>query len=143
MEGMEKRTSVGVSAFLKNDKNQFLFLNRSAQSSWGKGQWQLPEGKMEWGEAPEQTIQREVLEETCCTARELGFIGFQTVNIQARGKDFHVLRLLFKGTIAGEIRLSSEHEDFAWWALKEALKQDLTVGLKEFISQNLEKIQHS
>ena len=133
---MEKKIAVACSAFLENEKNQFLFLKRAESSSWGKNQWQLAEGKMEWGESPEQTIEREIMEETNCKAQNLKFIGYQTVNIQAKGNDYHVLILNFKGKLEGKIKLSEEHSEFAWWELKESLKENLVVGLKEFINEN-------
>ncbi|MDO8538317.1 MAG: NUDIX domain-containing protein, partial [archaeon] len=110
---MEKKILVSCSAFLENEKKQFLFLKRSENSSWGKNQWQLPEGKMEWGETPEQTIKREVFEEISCKIKEIEYIGFQTVNIKTPNTDYHVLSLIFKAKIDNkEIKLSDEHNAF-------------------------------
>ncbi|MDR2569038.1 MAG: NUDIX domain-containing protein, partial [Oscillospiraceae bacterium] len=50
----------GCIAFIKNSKGQFLMQERK----YPYGKWGLPGGLMELGESTEETVKREVLEET-------------------------------------------------------------------------------
>lgn len=52
---------MGVVAVLINDKNQVALFRRT-----GKDIWQFPQGGQDPGETPEETLYREVLEETGC-----------------------------------------------------------------------------
>ena len=138
---MEQKISVVCSGFLENDICQFLFLKRSNVNSWGVGQFQLPEGKMEWGEKPEETLIRETKEETDGKPTELSLTGYSTFQLQAKGNDYHVVRLIFKGKfeVEGDIKLSEDHTLYSWLSLDEALMADLVPGIKEFITTNLMK----
>lgn len=134
---MEKKIVVAASAFLKNNENKFLFLKRIEDSSWGANQWTIPGGKMEWGETPEQTTKREILEEIGNKAETLTFVGIITPKIVVKEANYHCVWFIFIGKINGEIKLNEESSEFKWFSLNDALKEDLVVGLKEFIEKNL------
>ncbi|MEK6902429.1 MAG: NUDIX hydrolase [archaeon] len=134
---MEKKSVVAVSVFLKNSKNQFLFLRRSKNNSTGVGCFQLPEGKIEWDEKPEETIKREVREETSGKVSNLRLEGVSSVTLKAKGNEYHVLRIIYSGKFSGKIKLSEDHTDFQWMTLKEALKQPLLNGVEGAIRQVL------
>lgn|SRR5574344_1676971 len=56
-----------VSAYIFNDLNQLLIVNN--------GSWTIPGGHPEAGEIKEETLHREVMEETCVTIKDLKYLG--------------------------------------------------------------------
>ncbi len=132
----EKKITLVVDALLENSEGKFLLVKRSAKSSWGVGEWQLPGGKMEWGEDPLDTLKREVSEET--TLDILGtptMLGTHTAHIIAKGNDYHAVLLLYKARGAGEVRLSDEHEDYKWASLEELKAGPLATGLHNTLAK--------
>ena len=57
---MIKEKSAGAIIFKKNGKVKYLFLKKKYKTEY----WDLPKGKMERGENEEETVKREVEEET-------------------------------------------------------------------------------
>lgn len=57
----DRRPKVGVGVFVIKD-SKILMLKR--KGAHGEGTWSIPGGHLEFGEDPEQTASREVLEET-------------------------------------------------------------------------------
>jgi 8-oxo-dGTP diphosphatase len=94
MEYQIPKHIVAVSAFVTNAKNEVLLvkaLNR-------QDTWESPGGQVEEGEALDQAVCREVLEETGIVIRTLGITG---VYYNATS---HILSVVFKAEyISGEI----------------------------------------
>jgi len=59
---MEEIVRVGVAAIITDGRGRILMGQR--KGSHGDGTWSLPGGHMDFGEEPEDTIRREILEET-------------------------------------------------------------------------------
>ncbi|WP_243123220.1 NUDIX domain-containing protein [Thermaerobacter sp. FW80] len=66
--GKSRQAIVAVSAYITNDKGEVLLVKSHARS----GTWELPGGQVEAGEALDEAIQREVLEETGVAIRLIG-----------------------------------------------------------------------
>lgn len=136
---MEKKIIVWVGAFLKNKEGKFVVLRRSKTSSWGIDQWQLPGGKMEWGEKPEYTLSREVEEETGFKVSNPELVSVGTTNVIAKNVDHHAVQLFYKVDVGAEdpkIRISHEHDDYRLVNRDEALGMDLIEGLAEIIRKS-------
>jgi 8-oxo-dGTP diphosphatase len=73
-----------------------------------RGGWELPGGKLEPGETPEEAAAREVHEELGCTVRTLGHLTGQ----QPIGRR-HVLRVVLAELVAGE-PVPHEHDAVRW-----------------------------
>ncbi|MBQ3408300.1 MAG: NUDIX domain-containing protein [Clostridia bacterium] len=62
---MEKRTIFVFKGILFNKENQILIDNRKEEIlDDANGKWEVPGGKIEFGETPEEAVKRELLEET-------------------------------------------------------------------------------
>ena len=105
--------ALGVAAkgIVRRDDGAVLLIRRAAQSSSDPGFWDLPGGKMGYGERLVDALVREVREET----------GLDVVP----GPPFHVCHFTkepFWVTCVtfvcsgpgGEVRLSDEHDEHAW-----------------------------
>ncbi len=136
---MQKNLVVSAGAILYNKNDEILLLKRAEKSSWGKGQWQLPEGKLEFGESFEQALKRELQEELGSSIDDFELIDTQVVIMHVKEQDYHVIRAIFSGEFNEKIIISEDHVDFKWIKPKLAIKDlDLIPGLKELLEKNCE-----
>lgn len=122
---MEKRTVVAVKGLVVRD-GRALIVQRSERVHYMPCTWELPGGKLEFGETPEAAVTREVWEETGLTVtpdRVIYTAGFFTE------PERHVVLIAFACTPdSGEMRLSDEHLDYRWADQKE-MEALLTPGI--------------
>ena len=112
---MEHQHSAGVLVF---DKNKVLLLQ------YLQGHWDFPKGHVEAGETPEEAALRELLEETGLTAEIIP--GFRETISYSFGSHNRIKKdvVFFLGTTnSAEVRLSHEHQGFAWLPFEDALKK--------------------
>ena len=106
-------------AIIRNAKNEILLVKRSKKSSY-PDYWQLVEGKMESGESPEETINREVIEETKTQIDRIELKSVYHNEIEAKGLKYLCFRVVFNVvTNSNDINLSDEHTDFSWFNKKQ------------------------
>jgi len=136
---MAKEKSVGGVIFQGQTPKQFLLLH------YNSGHWGFPKGHVEGNETEEQTLLREIREET-------GLAGLQTLP-NFRQKTSYFFRrekeTVFKEVIfylletkSPEVKISQEHQGFEWLPFQDALerlsfkntKQVLTKA-KEFLEK--------
>ncbi len=128
---MPREISVGAVVFLKeNKKIKYLLLYRAAHNSYRQA-WTIPRGNQEKGESEEETVRREIKEETGIT--DLEFIaGFreevswfyrQKTNQGKALTIFKTAIFYLARTKTKEIKLSNEHQDYAWLSFEDAYKK--------------------
>ena len=123
-------------AIIRDSKNQVLLIKRSKKSSY-PDYWQLVEGKIESGESPEETIKREVLEETKTKVGKLELKSVYNNEIEAKGLKYLCFRVVFNvNAISNDIKLSDEHTDFGWFNKKTIDNISLLPGTKEILDHN-------
>ncbi|MFN3134887.1 MAG: bis(5'-nucleosyl)-tetraphosphatase [Candidatus Kryptonium sp.] len=92
---------------------------------YGLGHWDFPKGNVEKGESELETVKREVLEETGIDQIEI-IDGFkERVGYYYRMKGnliYKTVNYYLARTEQKEVKLSYEHEDYAWVTVYEALK---------------------
>ncbi|MES2930694.1 MAG: NUDIX domain-containing protein [Patescibacteria group bacterium] len=106
---------VGVKILLRNEKGEYLLLERSKEKYPEVGtQWDIPGGRIDIGVSLLENLKREVMEETGLELEgEPEFISAQDI----LKEDKHVVRLTYIGKAQGEIKLSDEHDEYTWVAL--------------------------
>jgi len=92
--------------------SKFLIIQRSDKSRGEFHYWELPGGRMEFGEKPEETLKREVKEETGLEVEMLYpfsvWTFFRESNNQTVGINYVCV------TANKDVELSNEHIDFKW-----------------------------
>lgn len=129
-----------ATGILCNRKGEVLLIKRSRNNKTFRGFWQLPEGKIEFGEQPVEALAREIKEELGCrlTSTQPATASSAIVNFQ--GVSYHLLRICFNVGWKGVIKLSKEHENHRWVNIQEVSKlPKLVPGTKEII-KTLKKI---
>lgn len=117
---VEKELSCGAVVFREGEERCYLLLLHPA------GHWDFPKGHVERGESVRACAVREVKEESGID--DLVFInGFEErIHYFFRRKEVLVSKnvvFLLAKTASVKVRLSDEHDDFAWLPYEDALKQ--------------------
>ena len=107
-------------------EGRYLLIRRAANSSFDPGLWDLPGGKLDFGEELVETLRREVKEETGLTIRVGG--PFATWHF-FKGEVFVTGITFLCEYTGGEVTLSPEHSDFAWITLGDYSKYPLSTAL--------------
>lgn len=110
-------TQVAVKAVIKNHDGKFLIVREGDR-------WQAVGGRLEKGEKLEDGLRRETEEETGITELEVGkVIHVDEWFSKPEGELKHIVALFFLCTTKTEdIKLSAEHEDYAWVSIDELEK---------------------
>lgn len=130
--------SVGAVVF-RREKDKILYLLIQHPESDGfHGHWDFPKGHMEKGETWEDTLRREVREETGIKKLKImpDFYTWYKYFYRAKGNEkkerkaskkginiFKIVTIYLAETKEEKVKLSFEHINFAWLEYKEALKR--------------------
>jgi len=111
-----KPFGLALKAVLLDDGGRSLVIRRSSSNESSVGDWEWPGGKCEPGEAFDQALRREVQEETGLDVELRALAGatqFETPEARV------VLLCVEARVLGGEVRLSAEHDEFAWVSFAE------------------------
>jgi 8-oxo-dGTP diphosphatase len=102
---------VAVKAVVRDQAGRILLIRRADASPVDPGCWDLPGGKLDYGETLAEALVREAREETGLTIA----VGRPVYTCHFTKEPFWVTCITFACELAGgEVRLSHEHGDFAW-----------------------------
>jgi 8-oxo-dGTP diphosphatase len=125
--------------------SKILMCRLSAMVPWIQGKWTLPGGGLEFGEAPEQALIREVREETGLLVRPLGLAGVDSYASENDQQHFHSIRIIYHTEILSGSLQYEQHGSTdlcQWWSLADAWKLPMVnlgrVGLQLLQEKNLQ-----
>ncbi len=117
---LQREHSAGAVIYREED-GEFKFLILK----YGLGHWDFPKGNVEKGEKELETVKREIFEETGISDIEIidGFVEKVGYYYRMKGQlVYKTVNYYLARTKQKDVRLSYEHEDYAWVTLEEALK---------------------
>jgi len=116
------------------------------KSAPGRGKWTIPGGLVELGESAEQTVIREVKEETNLKVEQpklIDVVNNITLDKNDRIK-YHFVIILFSAVLSDnpkKARASDDAEELKWLPLDEVENYDLTKSFREFFRRNRQKLE--
>lgn len=90
---------------IKDRKILSLYIEKNGQKKWD-----LPGGRIEFGESPEEGLVREVMEETNCRVKSMKLIDTWHRVLES----WQIVGVFYICELEGEIILSSEHNGYEW-----------------------------
>jgi mutator protein MutT len=136
-----KQPLVGVGAVLICERK--ILLERRKNDP-GKGKWSIPGGLVELGENVEQTVVREVQEETGLEVgkpEHIDVVDSITKDPNGVVKYHFVIIDYFVKLEGGALKPSSDAEELRWVAFDQVEKYDLTKSFRTFFKENRQKLE--
>ena len=113
---MKQITVSGAIILRENNGIKEIFATQRGYGDW-KGWWEIPGGKLESGETPEQCIVREIREELATEVKAEKILGVVDYDYPT----FHLtMHCILCSIVSGDLKLL-EHEA-AQWVTKETLR---------------------
>ncbi len=136
-----KQPIVGVGALIICNGKILL---EKRKNDPGRGKWSIPGGLVELGETVEQTVIREVKEETGLKVEKPELIDVvDNITRDSNGEiKYHFVIIdYFVKLKGGTLRARSDAEELRWIAFDEVEKYDLTKTFREFFQRNRQKLE--
>ena len=114
------------------------------ESEPGRGKWSIPGGLVELGENTEQTVIREVKEETNLKVEQpklIDVVNNITVDENNKIKFQFVIVDYFVKLKGGTLRAADDAAELRWVGFDEVEKYDLTSSFREFFQRNRRKLE--
>jgi len=124
-------------AYLKNDKGELLLVERRVDP--GKGLWDVPGGFVDLEENAEESMTREIKEETGLNVKELKYVSSHDDTYFFEGIEFPIIVLMFEGQIGDqEVFPSDDVSGYKFFNLDEIPVDKIAFeGLKQSLSKYL------
>ena len=136
-----KQPIIGVGAVIIKDGKILL---EKRKNEPGKGKWSIPGGLVELGESVEQTVIREVKEETGLDVEKPEHIDVVDNIIRDENGEvkYHFVIIdYFVKLKGGTLEAKSDAEELRWVLLDEVEKYDLTKTFRAFFQRNRQKLE--
>jgi len=113
-----KEFQIGVKAILIDSKNNVLLIKRSKKYVNMVDFWDIPGGRINFGEEPVDGLSREIKEETGLELDEVkDIVDASTI---FKDEEKHIVRITYLATVKETATsISHEHTDFQWININE------------------------
>lgn len=121
-------------SFVINKKGELLLLRRSVAERVNPSFWEIPGGKLDEGQDISHAMEREVFEETNLLVTPVLRTGYFESEIISSGPYKGMLYVVIVGISrvdSGSVKISEEHDEFAWTKLKDINKYNLRPEIKK------------
>jgi 8-oxo-dGTP diphosphatase len=114
-------------------KDKVLLLKRTKKDKFAAGEWDLPGGKLEYGEKPEEGLHREILEESGLKVKISSpfSIGYWYSN---KEKVYKIAIDYVAEYKSGKVKKSDEHEIVEWQNINN-IPKTITLWVRESITK--------
>ena len=136
---MLEERSAGVILFNKTEEIQFLVLK------YPSGHWDFVKGNIEEGEGEEETVKRELFEETGISNLEIhqGFNEKVEYSYYKKNSKVHkIVSYYLAETNQKEVKLSFEHLDYKWSDYEDLMKSITFENSREILKKGNESIKN-
>lgn len=116
---------------------RILIIQRAKDDDVFPNLWEIPSGKKEPLEKIEDTVNREVKEEVGIDVKVVGFVSVFNFQVEKENEIRDATQINFLVSPLGkpEVKLSAEHQDFAWVKEDEVDKYNLSKETKEVVKK--------
>ncbi len=137
---MNPTHAIGVFGIIVKD-GRALILKRPLNMPAYAGKYELPGGSMEPGETPVEGLKREVREETSLHIEPQKLVRTFPFVLHS---GLHVLALVYACRhVAGDVRLSDEHIDYAWVGSGDLDSYDFLPDSKDLLRSFFSSMPHA
>jgi len=135
IKSSKQTTRIGVYGIVRRS-DEILLCRLSKQVRFSAGLWTLPGGGLEFGEHPEQTLVREIEEETGLLTKPCGLAGINNVTREISGELYQSIQIIYfvkhlrEELLNEELRFETDGTtDKCEWLKLSALESEKCVGL--------------
>ncbi len=124
------------------DQGDVLILQEAAEYEDGTnaGKWQIPGGRLEPGEQPEEALQREVAEEAGLEVTVNDPFHVDEWRPEVDGEQWQIVGVFFEcSSDSRDVDVGEEHTDYAWIDPAEHHEHDLIENLHDVFEAFLER----
>ncbi len=140
-----------ISAFILRDE-KLLLIQENQPPDVGK--WNLPGGKLDFGENPLEAVKREAFEESGLDFKPTALLGVSSIyrnDVPVGPKQLHVIRIAYVGTATGSVSLEygepidgvEEIANYKWLSLHDVLKLNNSELRYHDVKSLVSKLQHN
>lgn len=129
----ERYTRVSAYGLIEHEDKLLLCRISNVLPRW-QGQWTLPGGGLNFGEHPENTAVREIMEETGLTVVIRAIAAVNSIHDASGKQDFHGIRIIYHADyLGGDLRKETNGTtDFCKWFTRKEIGSLPLVDLAAF-----------
>lgn len=132
---MKQKIQKVITKSLIFNKGKLLIVKRSKDDNVFPNLWELPGGTVEFGESVESALIRETKEEVGLDVKMVRPISVFDFVREKKDAQVHAIQInyIVEKIRDGKVKLSHEHDDFAWVSKKDFNKYNISENTKKVI----------
>ena len=125
--------------FHPDDQNLFLALKRPVNAVSRPNDWDLPGGNVLFGELHDESLGKEIREETNLKIKDLRPVQVIT-SYDDKKENYYIFNGFYCQAIGKDVKISSEHCEYRWVAKKEFIELAPAKYLVDFVKAVPDKL---